>query len=85
MSKTTSAARSRIRFFIKRNLFAPQTLKIARHLDETGTITGVEAAAIYKCRSLPRRIKDIRDSGIKVGSEIKHDLTGQRYTRYTLD
>lgn len=65
--------------------FAPQTAKIARHLAETGTITGVEAAAIYKCRSLPRRIKDIRDCGIKVSSEIKRDLTGQRYTRYTLD
>lgn len=88
MSKpaTRSAANTaRIRFFIKRNLFAPQTLKIASHLNEAGSITGVEASAIYKCRSLPRRIKDIRDSGIEVKSETRFDLTGQRYVRYVLE
>lgn len=84
MSNTNTAGRARVRYFVKRRLYAPQTLRIAEHLLEAKTITGVEAAAIYKCRSLPRRIKDIRDSGVEVKSEIRHDLTGQRYTRYTL-
>lgn len=73
-----------LRRLVNVGAFAPQTAKIASHLTETGTITGVEAAAIYKCRSLPRRIKDIRDAGVEIDGQIKHDLTGQRYTRYTL-
>lgn len=84
-SSIHSRARSSLRFCVEHQLFAPQTLKIAGHLQKIGSITGVEASAIYKCRSLPRRIKDLRDFGIAVRSETKYDLTGQRYVRYVLE
>lgn len=71
--------------YAKSGLFAPQTARIANHLIELGSISGVEASAMYKTRSLPRRIKDIRDLGVAIRSEVKFDLTGQRYVRYVVE
>jgi hypothetical protein len=61
---------------------APQTQQILKHLQTVGSISGVEAAALYRCRALPRRIADIRDAGHFVRRELKKDATGQRYARY---
>lgn len=56
---------------------------LARHLEEAGSITNVEAQAMYKIRALPRRIKDLEVTrGITVKRVWKTDLTGQRYVRY---
>lgn len=54
------------------------------HLKATGSITGVEAAAIYKIRSLPRRIANLRDRGALIHSKRCKDHTGQKYVRYEL-
>lgn len=62
----------------------PMSRQIADHLLLTGNISGVEANAMYKCRSLTRRMTDIRDAGVNVVSEFKKDVTGQRYVRYVL-
>ena len=64
---------------------APMTRTIAKHLREVGNISGVEAAALYKCRALPRRIKDLKELGWPVQTKLQKDATGQRYARYFLE
>jgi len=49
-----------------------------------GHITAIEAQALYKCRSLSRRICDLKAAGYKITTVRKTDLTGQRYVRYYL-
>ena len=57
---------------------------LIHHFNTTDTISGVEAASIYKIRSLPRRIMDLKVMGYEFTSEWRKDPTGQRYIRYTL-
>jgi hypothetical protein len=57
---------------------------LIHHFTQTDTISGVEAASIYKIRSLPRRIMDLKLMGYEFTSEWRKDPTGQRYKRYTL-
>ena len=61
-----------------------QNDKILTHLRDVGSISWVEANDLYRVRSLPRRIKDLRDAGHTILSEWKTDRLGQRYTRYSL-
>lgn len=62
----------------------PQARQIGGHLLEAGSISGIEAAALFRTRSLTRRISDLRARGIEIESERKVDTTGQRYVRYVL-
>jgi len=57
---------------------------LKRHFAENGSITNVEAQAVYKIRSLPRRICDLEGEGYSFERTWKRDLTGQRYMRYTI-
>ena len=57
---------------------------ILRHLREAGSITQIEAAGLYKVRSLTRRIRTLRERGYKIHSERRTDPMGQRYVRYHL-
>jgi hypothetical protein len=72
---------------------APQTATVLRHLKNIGDISGVEAQAMYKVRSLTKRISEINDalyynslSGPEypVAGQWSVDNTGQRYKRYVL-
>jgi hypothetical protein len=64
---------------------SPSTQKIWDHLQKVGSISNVEAQAIYRCRALPRRIKDIEEQlGVSISRVMKQDATGQRYTRYSV-
>lgn len=64
---------------------SPQALLIYKHLKASGSISNVEAQAIYRCRALPRRISDIEQKlGVRITREMKSDVTGQRYVRYYL-
>ena len=58
--------------------------KILDHLINVGSISFVEANDLYRCRSLTRRIADLRQAGHKIGSEWRRDTLGQKYTRYSL-
>jgi len=44
----------------------------------------MEAHTVYKIRSLPRRIMDLKIKGYEFRSEWNTDLSGQRYKRYYL-
>lgn len=57
---------------------------ILEHLQKGKTITAVEAAALWRVRSLTRRISDIRAKGHVILAEELKDSTGQKYTRYSL-
>jgi hypothetical protein len=61
-----------------------QTDLIREHLLAKGTITNVEAAAMFKARSLTKRVAELRDQGYDIASEWRRDSTGQRYVRYWL-
>lgn len=62
-----------------------QTDLLAAHLKRVGSISGMEAAGMYKVRSLTRRIRDLKDFyNMEIYSQWKRDNTGQRYVRYAL-
>jgi len=61
-----------------------QNERILKHLKTVGSISWVEANDLYRVRSLPRRIADLRELGNDIISEWKSDALGQRYTRYQL-
>ena len=56
---------------------------LIKHFESRSSISGVEAATIYKIRSLPRRILDLKQLGYQFESQWRTDPTGQRYKRYT--
>lgn len=55
---------------------------LLKHFKKEGHITAVEAAAVYKIRSLPRRILDLKERGHKITTTRHRDGTGQLYVRY---
>ena len=58
-----------------------QYQKILNHLIDEGSISGVEAAELYRVRSLPRRICDLKEAGFEILSEWRTDPLGQRYKK----
>jgi hypothetical protein len=60
------------------------TTLILNHLLDKETITSVEAQALYRCRSLSKRISELKSEGWTINSVLKTDVTGQRYARYQL-
>jgi len=57
---------------------------ILAHLISKGHITPVEAQAMFRCRSVSRRITTLRRAGIPIISVHRKDSMGQRYVRYEL-
>lgn len=62
----------------------PQTAQILLHLIRVGSISPLEAGALYRCRSLSRRICDLKEAGFEIETELRKDATGQRYARYSM-
>lgn len=62
----------------------PQDRDIANHFSVVGTITAVEAATLYKVRSLTSNVARLRKAGLQITTEFKKDITGQRYARYSV-
>ena len=62
----------------------PQTALLKDHFIRyhRPSISGVEAASLYRIRALPRRIKDLEETGWVFKRETHTDPTGQRYVRY---
>lgn len=63
---------------------SPQCKTVLEHLQSEGSITGAEAATVHRIRHLPRRIADLKDAGWSIHTDLKEDVTGQRYARYVL-
>jgi hypothetical protein len=63
---------------------SPQVKTLHTHLVNHGSISNIEAQAMFKMRALPRRISDLKELGFKIRREIRRDSTGQRYARYYL-
>jgi hypothetical protein len=62
----------------------PQTRKVLAHLENRGSITPLEAFGVYRITRLAARIKELRDAGIHIATEMKEDATGTRYASYSL-
>ena len=61
-----------------------QNETILTHMRDEGSISALEAWDLYRVRSLPRRIADLREQGIEILSQKRKDRLGQRYVRYAL-
>jgi succinate dehydrogenase/fumarate reductase flavoprotein subunit len=62
----------------------PLTQQIYDHLRSEGNISGIEAAALYRCRDLPKRMSELKQAGVLFKRTMKSDHTGQRYARYEI-
>lgn len=65
------------------NLY-PQTRKVLAHLERTGSISPLEAFGVYRITRLAARIKELRDVGFNIVTDLKEDATGTRYASYRL-
>lgn len=63
----------------------PQLKVVLNHLENFGSLSTAEAGTVYKIRSLPTRITELKKLGHNITVDIKKDPTGQRYARYTLE
>ena len=63
-------------------LTRPQTEILLDHFKVKSDISSLEASAMFRIRSLPRRILDLEEKGYKFLKVRRRDTTGQRYTRY---
>lgn len=61
-----------------------QEQKIKRHLQERVSLSGLEAADLYRVRDLPKRISVLRGQGVKIRGEFKYDILGGRLMHYRL-
>lgn len=59
-----------------------QTSMLLKHFKSVPSISALEAGALFRIRSLSRRINDLEAKGYKFHREMRKDSTGQRYTRY---
>ncbi len=57
---------------------------LQKHFEQDDSISPMEAHTVYKIRSLPRRIMDLKILGYQFDAQWHTDLTGQRYKRYTV-
>lgn len=63
---------------------SPQLQTVLKHLQQHGSISQAEANTVYKIRSLPTRIFELKRLGHTITSTLKKDPTGQKYARYSL-
>jgi len=60
----------------------PQDSSLENHLRRVGSITAVEAATLYKVRSITSNISRLRRAGLKITTDFKRDITEKKYARY---
>ena len=65
---------------------APMAKAVLEVLKSKGSLTGLEAGGVLKCRDLPKRISELRAMGWNIRVEYKRDpRDGQRYARYHME
>jgi hypothetical protein len=63
---------------------APMTAQVLQMLRRKGDVTSIEAAGVLRCRSLSKRISELKRLGHNISRTLHEDHTGQRYARYIL-
>lgn len=63
---------------------AKMTAAVLDLLKSKGSLTALEAQGVLRCRSLSKRISELKRLGWSISRELKEDTTGQRYARYSL-
>ena len=63
---------------------APMTAQVLQMLRKKGDVTSIEAQGVLRCRSLSKRISELRRLGHRITRTLQEDHTGQRYARYIL-
>jgi hypothetical protein len=63
---------------------APMTAQVLQMLRKKGDVTSIEAQGVLRCRSLSKRISELKRLGHKISRTLHEDHTGQRYARYIL-
>lgn len=63
---------------------APMTAQVLQMLRKKGDVTTIEAQGVLRCRSLSKRITELKRLGHKITRTLHEDHTGQRYARYIL-
>lgn len=59
-----------------------QTQMLLEHFKVKADISAIEAQAMFRIRSLSRRINDLEAQGHRFSRVRRKDTTGQRYVRY---
>ena len=59
-----------------------QRTKIIKHLRDFGSISPLEARAVYGIERLASRIDELRQSGHSITSNFKKDAMGKKYVEY---
>ena len=59
-----------------------QRTKIIKHLRNFGSISPLEARAVYGIERLASRIDELRQNGHAITTVIKHDAMGKKYAEY---
>ena len=58
--------------------------KVLDHLQKHDYITPLEALGVYRCFRLAVIVKQLRNEGHDIRTELRQDATGKRYARYWL-
>ncbi len=61
-----------------------QTQALIDHFNHVGSVSGLEALALYRIVSLTKVISVLKRRGLQIVGEWKADNTGKRYKRYTM-
>jgi len=73
--------------FVKKNPIIPngqQRQTVLKHLIDLGSLSGLEATALYRVSSLSGVMSRLKRCGWDIKSEWRYDHTGKRYVRYVL-
>ena len=61
-----------------------QTDRIRMYLETGKSLTPMDALVRFNCFRLAARVKDLRDQGVNIRSELVHK-DGKKYSRYFMD
>lgn len=61
-----------------------QNDRIRMYLETGKSLTPMDALVRFNCFRLAARIKDLRDEGVAINSELVHK-DGKKYSRYFMD
>lgn len=57
---------------------------VLNHLLNVGSLSQLEADELYRVKRLTSRITELKQHGVNIRVERKHDHTGKLYVRYSL-